>query len=141
MITQSTRLDNLLPRNSVRGLLMGTAATLAFTGIAAPAYAQDAAEYDDSNVITVVARKQTETLQEVPVTVTAIGGDTLEKYQVNEIADVVSRVPALNVQVGGSGSGGQISLRGVGSSNISASFDPVVAFAFEGVQVGNMRIV
>ncbi|ASK88676.1 pesticin receptor [Sphingorhabdus sp. SMR4y] len=141
MSSQSTRLDTILPRNSVRGLLMGSAASLAFAGIAAPAYAQDAVEYDDSNVITVVARKQTETLQEVPVTVTAIGGDTLEKFQVNEIADVVSRVPALNVQVGGSGSGGQISLRGVGSSNISAAFDSAVAFDFDGVQVSTMRIV
>jgi len=141
MSSQSTRLDKMLPRNSVRGLLLGTAASLAFAGIAAPVYAQDVVEYDDSNVITVIARKQTETLQEVPVTVTAIGADTLEKFQVNEIADVVSRVPALNVQVGGSGSGGQISLRGVGSSNISASFDSAVAFDFDGVQVSTMRIV
>ncbi len=141
MNTYSTRLDKMLPRNSVRGLLLGTAASLAFAGIAAPAYAQDGVEYDDSNVITVIARKQTESLQEVPVTVTAIGSATLEKYQVNEIADVVSRVPALNVQVGGSGSGGQISLRGVGSSNISASFDSAVAFDFDGVQVSTMRIV
>ena len=96
---------------------------------------------EDSNIITVIARKQEETLQEVPVTVTAIGGDTLDKYQVDEIADVTSRVPALNVQVGGSGSGGQISLRGVGSSNISASFDSAVAFDFDGVQISTMRLV
>ncbi|MEL6875286.1 MAG: TonB-dependent receptor, partial [Pseudomonadota bacterium] len=121
---------------------MGSAATLAFAGFAAPAHAQDeAAEEDDSNIITVIARKQTETLQEVPVTVTAIGGDTLDKFQVDQVADVVSRVPALNVQVGGSGSGGQISLRGVGSSNISASFDSAVAFDFDGVQVSTMRVV
>ncbi|QTD55202.1 TonB-dependent receptor [Parasphingorhabdus cellanae] len=75
------------------------------------------------------------------MTVTAIGGDTLEKFQVDQIADVVSRVPALNVQVGGSGSGGQISLRGVGSSNISAAFDSAVAFDFDGVQVSTMRMV
>lgn len=96
---------------------------------------------EDSNIITVIARKQEETLQEVPVTVTAIGGDTLDKYQVDEIADVTSRVPSLNVQVGGSGSGGQISLRGVGSSNISASFDSAVAFDFDGVQISTMRLV
>ncbi|MEP2101325.1 MAG: TonB-dependent receptor [Parasphingorhabdus sp.] len=141
MTTQSQRHKNIFASKSVRGLLMGSAASLALAGAAAPAHAQDAAEDDDSNVITVIARKQTETLQEVPVTVTAIGGDTLEKFQVNEIADVVSRVPALNVQVGGSGSGGQISLRGVGSSNISASFDSAVAFDFDGVQVSTMRIV
>lgn len=142
MTARSTRLKNIFPRKSVRGLLMGTAASLVMVGIVTPVHAQDAVEeIDEANVITVVARKQTETLQEVPVTVTAIGGDTLEKYQVNEIADVVSRVPSLNVQVGGSGSGGQISLRGVGSSNISAAFDSAVAFDFDGVQVSTMRMV
>ncbi|WP_337658852.1 TonB-dependent receptor [Sphingorhabdus sp. Alg231-15] len=141
MTEQSKRHNSIFATKSMRGLLLGSAASLAFAGVAAPAHAQDAAEDDDSNVITVIARKQTETLQEVPVTVTAIGGDTLENFQVNEIADVVSRVPALNVQVGGSGSGGQISLRGVGSSNISASFDSAVAFDFDGVQVSTMRLV
>ncbi len=141
MTTQSQRRNSIFSSKSARGLLMGSAASLALAGAAAPVHAQDAAEDDDSNVITVIARKQTETLQEVPVTVTAIGGDTLEKFQVDQIADVVSRVPALNVQVGGSGSGGQISLRGVGSSNISAAFDSAVAFDFDGVQVSTMRIV
>jgi len=133
--------NSVLESKTAKSLLLGSVATLAFAGIATPALAQDADAWDDSNVITVIARKQTESLQEVPVTVTAIGADTLEKFQVNEIADVVSRVPALNVQVGGSGSGGQISLRGVGSSNISASFDSAVAFDFDGVQVSTMRIV
>lgn len=141
MTTLMQHHESTLGKKSIRGLLLGSAATLAFAGFATPALAQDAAEEYDSNIITVIARKQTESLQEVPVTVTAIGGDTLEKYQVDQIADVVSRVPALNVQVGGSGSGGQISLRGVGSSNISASFDSAVAFDFDGVQVSTMRIV
>ena len=133
--------NSVLESKTAKSLLLGSVATLAFAGFATPALAQDVDAWDDSNVITVIARKQTESLQEVPVTVTAIGADTLEKFQVNEIADVVSRVPALNVQVGGSGSGGQISLRGVGSSNISASFDSAVAFDFDGVQVSTMRIV
>lgn len=141
MTTYSSRKISILGNKTAKSLLLGSVATMAFAGLASPASAQDADELDESNVITVIARKQTETLQEVPVTVTAIGGDTLEKYQVNEIADVVSRVPALNVQVGGSGSGGQISLRGVGSSNISASFDSAVAFDFDGVQVSTMRMV
>tara|TARA_R110002033_G_scaffold22819_3_gene54689 strand:- start:28791 stop:31250 length:2460 start_codon:yes stop_codon:yes gene_type:complete len=130
-----------LKNKIARSLLLGSAASFALAGLAAPAVAQDAEEVDEATIITVIARKQTETLQEVPVTITAIGGDTLDKFQVNEIADVVSRVPALNVQVGGSGSGGQISLRGVGSSNISAAFDSAVAFDFDGIQVSTMRMV
>lgn len=141
MTRYSSRNHSVLATKTVRSLLLGSAATMAFTGLASPALAQDMAEENDSNIITVIARKQTESLQEVPVTVTAIAGDTLDKFQVDQIADVVSRVPSLNVQVGGSGSGGQISLRGVGSSNISASFDSAVAFDFDGVQVSTMRIV
>lgn len=138
----SSRHESDFQIKAVRSLLLGSVAALAFAGFASSASAQDAVdEIDEDNVITVTARKQTETLQEVPVTVTAIGKDALDNYNVNEISDVTSRVPSLNVQVGGSGSGGQISLRGVGSSNISASFDSAVAFDFDGVQVSTMRIV
>lgn len=126
-----------------RTLLCGAA----LSGIAAmpgTALAQDAAaaeEAPEDRVIVVQARRQNETLQEVPVTVTAIGGETLQRYNIDQVADITSRVPTLNVQVGGSGSGGQLSLRGVGSSNISAAFDSAVAFEYDGVVVSTMRMV
>lgn len=135
-------------RVATRGLrrtLMSGAAIAAFAAMPQAAFAQDTdtdeAETGNDNVIIVQARRQDESLQDVPVTVTAIGGETLERYNVDQVADVTSRVPTLNVQVGGSGSGGQLSLRGVGSSNISASFDSAVAFDFDGVQVSTMRLV
>ena len=118
----------------------------AFGVVAMPsaAFAQDAeaaADVAEERVIIVQARRQNETLQEVPVTVTAIGGETLQRYNIDQVADITSRVPTLNVQVGGSGSGGQLSLRGVGSSNISAAFDSAVAFEYDGVVVSTMRLV
>ncbi|MEL7446070.1 MAG: TonB-dependent receptor plug domain-containing protein, partial [Pseudomonadota bacterium] len=140
------RTRNVSSTRMLRKVLLGSAATAAMIGFSGAAMAQDnetdeeANEFGD-NVIIVQARKQNESLQEVPVTVTAIGGEVLEKYGVDQVADVVSRVPTLNVQVGGSGSGGQLSLRGVGSSNISAAFDSAVAFDFDGVQVSTMRLV
>ncbi|MEP2735108.1 MAG: TonB-dependent receptor [Erythrobacter sp.] len=132
--------------SSLRFGLLGGAGTMALCAFTGTAHAQDAAPQaddgvSDENVIIVQARRQNESLQEVPVTVTAISGETLDKYGVDQVADVVSRVPTLNVQVGGSGSGGQLSLRGVGSSNISSSFDSAVAFDFDGVQVSSMRLV
>jgi iron complex outermembrane receptor protein len=127
-----------------RALLCGAA----LSGLAAmpsAGFAQEAADTaeaeDDVPVIIVQARRQNETLQEVPVTVTAIGGETLGNYSIDNVADVTSRVPTLNVQVGGSGSGGQLSLRGVGSSNISAAFDSAVALDFDGVVASSMRLV
>ncbi|WP_324262062.1 TonB-dependent receptor plug domain-containing protein [Altererythrobacter sp. H2] len=135
-----------LRHGAIRTALLGGVAGAAMLATPQAALAQDAgasedASQDSGNQIIVRARKQDETLQEVPVTVTVIGGDTLDKYGVDQVADVVSRVPTLNVQVGGSGSGGQLSLRGVGSSNISAAFDSAVAFDFDGVQVSTMRLV
>ncbi|MEN3975016.1 TonB-dependent receptor [Emcibacter sp. SYSU 3D8] len=120
------------------------AAVLVAGGVwAEPAAAQELAPEVErkTETITVTARKQEETLQEVPVAVTAIGGADVERFNFDKVEDVVTRIPTLNVQIGGSGSGAQLSLRGVGSSNISAAFDSAVALDFDGVQISTMRIL
>ena len=130
---------------ALRSALLGSAAVVTLAGIPSAVWAQDSEVAEDASdetpVIIVQARRQNESLQEVPVTVTAIGGETLERYGINEIADVQSRVPSLTIQVGGSGAGGSINLRGVGSSAISAAFDSAVAFDIDGVQVSTARLV
>ena len=127
--------------SGVRSALFGTVAGMALCGLSNPAFAQAAEEATDANIIIVTARLQSETLQEVPVNITSINAGTLDTYQVNEIADVVSRVPGLNVQIGGSGAGAQISLRGLGSSNISSAFDSAVGISIDGVQVSTQRLL
>jgi len=143
MIRLHTR--NASGAGALRSALLGSAAVATLIGMPGVAWAQDNEVAEDADndtpVIIVQARRQNESLQDVPVTVTAIGGETLDRYQVNEIADVQSRVPSLTVQVGGSGAGGSINLRGVGSSAISASFDSAVAFDIDGVQVSTARLV
>lgn len=126
-----------------RALLCGAAVSglAAMPSTALAQEAESAAANSDENVIIVQARRQNESLQEVPVTITSVGGETLNNYVTNNVANLASRVPSLTVQVGGSGSGGQLSLRGVGSSNISAAFDSAVAFDFDGVQLSTMRLV
>lgn len=107
--------------------------------VAAPALAQGQANALD--VVTVTARKQAESLNEVPVTVSAIGGQTIERFNYDKIENIASRIPTLNVQIGGSGSGAQVTLRGIGSSNISAAFDSAVAFDFDGMVISTMRVL
>jgi iron complex outermembrane recepter protein len=101
----------------------------------------DDADIRQGNVIIVTARSQQETLQEVPVAVSVISAATLQSARIDEAADIVGRVPALNVQIGGSGASAQISLRGVGSSNISNAFDSAVALNFDGVLVSTQRLL
>ena len=130
----------------LRLALLASAAGIAAFALPQAALAQDAPQASEEeapreNIIIVTARKQDETLQEVPVTLTVVDGETLSNYNASKAEDIASRVPTLNVQVGGSGSGGTIALRGVGSSAISASFDSAVAFDFDGVQVSTMRLV
>lgn len=128
---------------SARSTLMASAAIMAMAGLSAPAFAQENAEAsaDDRKIIIVTARGQDETLQDTPVNITSIGAGTLDSYQVNELADVVGRVPSLNIQIGGSGAGAQISLRGLGSSNISSAFDSAVGIDIDGIQVSTQRLL
>ena len=132
----------------VRNGLLASSAMLAAMLLPQAAFAQETTApqaSEDADVpqgeIIVTARKQNESLQEVPVTVSVVGGKTIEDYHLTKPEDVAGRVPTLTVQVGGSGSGGSIALRGVGSSAISASFDSAIAFDFDGVQVSTMRLV
>lgn len=107
------------------------------TAIAMPALAQQATLEE----ITVTSRKTAESLQDVPLTVTAITASDIARFDFSKIENVVSRIPTLNVQIGGSGSGAQVTLRGVGSSNISAAFDSAVALDFDGMSVSSMRVL
>lgn len=122
--------------------LLATAAvtTLAVTTIPIA----NAADQERSGIIeeiVVTARNIEESLQDAPVAVSAIGGDTLDVFRIDEATDLVSRIPALNVSVGGSGAGAQISLRGIGSSFISNAFDSAVALNFDDVSISTQRLL
>ena len=105
------------------------------------AQAAEVATNDEIEEILVVARNIEESLQEAPVAVTALGEETLDVFRIDEATDLVSRIPALNVSVGGSGAGAQITLRGVGSSFISNAFDSAVALNYDGVSVSTQRLL
>lgn len=136
----------MLKRNSL--LSSCGIAICASYALATPVVAQDvvepvsevAADVEDT-VIVVTARRRNEALQDVPISIASIGGEALEKSQITKPEALAARVPTLNIAVGGSGSGGQLSLRGIGSSNVSAAFDSAVALDFDGVVLSSMRLV
>ena len=106
-----------------------------------PATSHAQANNDVIEEIIVVARNTEETLQEAPVAVSALGEDTIDAFRIDEATDLLSRIPALNVSVGGSGAGAQITLRGVGSSFISNAFDSAVALNYDGISVSTQRLL
>lgn len=105
-----------------------------------PAFAQGAAATDEKEIV-VTARQRNETLQDVPVAVTSISGETLQRFEVTNIDKLESRVPSLSVQQGGANGGASLSLRGVGTANLSPAFQSAVALDFDGVQLGQLRIL
>ncbi|MEM1434588.1 MAG: TonB-dependent receptor [Pseudomonadota bacterium] len=117
--------------------MSGGAGTLAV--VASSAQAAESARVVEE--VVVQARRQDETLQDVPVTITSVGGQQLDNFQLDQAQEIAERIPNFNIQTGGSGSGGTLNLRGVGSSAISAAFDSAVALDIDGVQIARMRMV
>lgn len=84
---------------NARQLLVSSTALLAM-GIASQASAQEqAAEPDgrDANEIIVTANKRSENLQNVPISVSAVTGDALEKGRTTQVDELVSKVPNLQL--------------------------------------------
>ena len=134
-----------LPARRARRLSTCALAPLLLTTLVLSATLESYADETATNVVTeeilVVARNVEESLQETPVAVTALGEDTLESFRIDEATDLISRIPALNVSIGGSGAGAQITLRGIGSSFISNAFDSAVALNYDGVSVSTQRLL
>lgn len=89
--------------------------------------------------IIVTARRREESLQDVPVAVTAIGGETLRNYAVADITAIAQLVPSMVVGRQVTGSSASIFLRGVGSSSLSAGFDQSVSINLDGIPMSRGR--
>ena len=93
MTTLHSRIASSKRQATLRRALFSGAAIVAFAALPQAALAQDEDQVDSEEaadddeygdrVILVQARKQTETLQEVPVTITSVSGELLEKYGVD----------------------------------------------------------
>lgn len=119
----------MIARNIRTALLIGAAAAV----LNSPVYAQEAADGGAeivSNDIVVTARRRSETLQDVPQTVNAVSGETIERLRINNAADIAQIVPGLSIEGASSGSGGfgsSSGIRGV-PTFLNSNATPVVQF-------------
>ncbi len=118
-----------------------TLAVLAGMGLGAHAPVYAAASASVIEEVTVTARRQVETLQDVPVTIAAMTEADLDRYNITNLVDAAKMVPNMLIAQGGSGNGANLRLRGVGSSSISAAFDQSVAINIDGVVVNRGRFI
>lgn len=103
--------------------------------------AADPAEAGGLEDIVVTARKRVETAQDIPVAVTALSGEQLQRYDLNTLEKVAAVTPQFQVGKGTTGSGAQLTLRGIGSNNSSVGIEQSVAIIVDGVYYGNGRVI
>lgn len=107
---------------SVHTGLVAIAAALVMT----PAFAQ-------IEEIIVTASKRVQTLQEVPIAVSVVTGDMIEKAQINDILELQSIVPSLRVvQLQNSGQTNFL-IRGFGNGANNPGIEPSVGVFIDGV--------
>ncbi|MDE2412971.1 MAG: TonB-dependent receptor [Sphingomonadales bacterium] len=86
--------------------------------------------------IIVTAQRREESLQKVPVAVTALSEQQLEAMRVNSVRSLGGLAPSLQINTQGMQSNPTIIIRGVASGTSSNSVDPKVGIYIDGVYIG-----
>ena len=121
-------------------LALGTALVASIAAM--PAYAQDieaAAEAtvnEDDGEIVVTARRREESLQDVPIAVTAISGDVLDQQGAIDITALQKQTPSLTMQVARGSNSTLIGfIRGIGQQDPLWGFEPGVGIYVDDVYI------
>ncbi|MFD0738003.1 TonB-dependent receptor [Lysobacter koreensis] len=111
--------------------------------LAPTAWAQDAAPAQEATsdattlgAVTVTARKREETIQDVPIAVTAFTADALDKLNIQDLGDLDAQVPNLTIYAArGSSSTVTAYIRGVGQADPLWGVDPGVGIYMDDVYI------
>jgi iron complex outermembrane receptor protein len=118
------------------GMLLATGPVLAQDAPQGTPAAGRTASATNLDSITVTARKREETLQEVPVAVTAFTSEALDKMNVQDISDLDGQVPNLTIYAArGASSTVTAYIRGVGQSDPTWGADPGVGIYLDDVYI------
>ncbi|GAA0303494.1 TonB-dependent receptor [Sphingomonas oligophenolica] len=95
--------------------------------------APDAPEAAQIGDIIVTAQKRSERLQDVPLAVTAITGDSLANRQVNDTSTLTQAIPSLTFQQGPNATNTTLRIRGVGTALFGQGVESSVSVVVDGV--------
>lgn len=114
---------------------------LATTALVAPAsvWAQDAAEQGRGGLeeIVVTAQKRAEGLSDVPISISAVTGETIESYGQSNLEAVSSSIP--NLKITQTAIANRIAIRGIASGD-NKGFEQSVAMFVDGVYYGRDQL-
>ncbi|HTW35490.1 MAG TPA: TonB-dependent receptor [Rhizomicrobium sp.] len=134
-------------RGNLRRAILAGASLCGLAAISSPVAAQNqqvaAASTDNSNIETVMvtARKTSERLIDVPVAANVLSDATLQRYVTSDLTTVGLQVPQVSIDHAASGSGAQITVRGVGSTSVDAGIEQEVTVNIDGIPVSRGRVI
>ncbi|MBP7334243.1 TonB-dependent receptor [Niveispirillum sp.] len=114
-----------------------------FALISVSAHAQDAGASDGLVLeeIVVTAQRRAQTLADVPLSVSVLGGETLAAAGVNRLDDVARMTPNFQVVQGSTPQQNRFTVRGLTSSTSNQGIDPSVGFFVDGVYIARSEAV
>ncbi|QMW24215.1 TonB-dependent receptor [Sandaracinobacteroides saxicola] len=127
-------------RASVRAALLLTVPALLATPLFAQAQPPATAQATSGGVadIVVTARRRAESIQDVPLAVTALDRESFERFQPRDIADISGLAPSVVIDpLGGIPGGAATSIRGIGTFEIEKTNEPSVGVTLDGIFIGS----
>ena len=109
---------------AVKGWRMASAALLVSVSTLASGQALADAAPSDNTEIVVTATKRSESLQNVPISITAMGGEQLAQHQVAGFDDYAKMLPSLSYQSFGPGQS-QMNMRGISTGGDGLAIGPL----------------
>ncbi|MEM7728736.1 MAG: TonB-dependent receptor [Pseudomonadota bacterium] len=118
------------------GLMRGCAAVALSATLGLPAYGQTV-EVDE---IIVTATKRAESLQDVPVAVTALSGDLLNDVGVGAVENLAAIAPSVTFTQSTNDQNNSVNIRGIGTSVFSQGVEPSVSIVVDDVVLARQAI-
>ena len=108
-----------IPHSSISAAVRSALVLAGCSVLALPAAAQSGSESALEEII-VTAQKRTEALSEVPLSITVLGGDLLERQQADNFRDLVALVPGFSINTAARGVT-RVTLRGVNTGGVAST--------------------
>ena len=121
-------------KRNIAALFLGTA-----TIFATPAFAAEEADSEQGGLkeIVVTAQKRAEDLSDVPISITAVTGETVEAYGQTNLEQVASAVP--NLKITQTAIANRVAIRGIGSGD-NKGFEQSVGIFVDGIYYGRDQL-
>lgn len=108
--------------------------------LSVPAYAQEAQDAGSDDII-VTAQFKEQNLQDTPIAITAVTGDTLDQRGITSIDNVGKISPNVNISTTSAvhGPAAAVYIRGIGQFDSNPAFEPGVGIYFDDVYHGTLN--